>query len=146
MSTGDGIFFASIIIGLVILYGQTKDRWDWSKIVKITGVVILILSIVIYHWLNDWNAFKYDWTVRGIISGILSFFAIMFISISPFLAVSYVYREILDKSFEFDDDGNERTIFKVFSWIFFINIWLITIFFGDTVKIYSYMVVDSFSK
>ena len=146
MSTGDGIFFASIFISLVILYGQTKDRWNWSKIIKITGVVILIFSIIIYHWLNDWNAFKYDWSFRGIISGILSFFAIMFISISPFLIASYVYREILDKSFEFDDEGNERTIFKVFSWIFFINICLMAIFMGDTLKIYSNMIFDSFTK
>jgi hypothetical protein len=146
MSTGDGIFLSSILIGLVMLYGQTKDRWNWSKVVKITGVVIFSLSIIIYHWLNDWNAFKYDWTIRGFFSGILSFFAIMFISIAPFLVANYVYREILDKSFEFDDEGNERTIFKVFSWIFFINICLIAIFFGDTLKIYSYMIVDSFAK
>jgi hypothetical protein len=146
MSTGDGIFFASILISLVLLYGQTKDRWNWSKIIKIICVAIFLLSFIIYHWLNDWSAFKYDWTIRGIFSGILSCIAIMFISAAPYLVADYVYREILNKSFEFDDEGNERLIYKIFTGIFFINIWLIAIFFGDTLKMYSYMIVDSFAK
>jgi hypothetical protein len=31
LSTGTGIFFAGLMIALVLLYGQTKDRWNWSK-------------------------------------------------------------------------------------------------------------------
>jgi len=31
MTAGTGIFLGSIIIGLVMLYGQTKDRWKWFR-------------------------------------------------------------------------------------------------------------------
>ena len=30
MELGTGIFLASIVLGLVYLYGQTKDRWSWG--------------------------------------------------------------------------------------------------------------------
>ncbi|WP_035384251.1 hypothetical protein [Ferriphaselus sp. R-1] len=32
MEVGTGIFLASLVLGLVLLYGQTKDRWGWKKI------------------------------------------------------------------------------------------------------------------
>ena len=35
MSTGTGIFLASIVIALVLLYLKTRDEWQWSSIPRI---------------------------------------------------------------------------------------------------------------
>ena len=35
ISVGTGIFLGSLLISLVWLYGQTKDRWDWAMPVQI---------------------------------------------------------------------------------------------------------------
>ena len=67
MSTGTGIFLAGLIIGLVMLYGQTKDRWNWKKISSYVGIAFVAVGITIYHSLNDWKVYEYDWTMKGII-------------------------------------------------------------------------------
>lgn len=42
MSVGLGIFFGLVFCGLIFLYTQTKDRWNWSKLKKIIFYVITI--------------------------------------------------------------------------------------------------------
>jgi hypothetical protein len=43
MSIGSGIFLAALVIAVVLLYGITKDRWGWRKIVRRTAVALLAL-------------------------------------------------------------------------------------------------------
>lgn len=50
MSVGEGIFYGLVFLGIIYLYIQTKDRWNWRKIVlwgigSIIGVIVLIICI-----------------------------------------------------------------------------------------------------
>ncbi|MGD9769700.1 MAG: hypothetical protein AB7U62_18860, partial [Pseudolabrys sp.] len=46
MDLGTGIFLSSVVLAVVILYGITKDRWSWRRIVKRTALVLLCLVIL----------------------------------------------------------------------------------------------------
>ena len=52
MDTGTGLFLGLVFCGIVFLYSQTKDRWNWSKLIKIgkwlaiTFVIAIIITIV----------------------------------------------------------------------------------------------------
>lgn len=41
MTIGTGIFLSSLLLAIVILYGLTKDRWAWRRIVKQTALVLV---------------------------------------------------------------------------------------------------------
>ncbi len=50
MSIGEGIFYGLVFLGIVYLYIQTRDRWNWKKIVfrlfgAIIGLVLIAVSI-----------------------------------------------------------------------------------------------------
>lgn len=46
MDTGTGLFCGLVILGIIYLYTQTKDRWNWKKIVfSIIGIFLLLLGI-----------------------------------------------------------------------------------------------------
>ena len=46
MNIGFGIFGGLVVLGIIYLYTQTKDRWNWSKIAKRSlialGVIVAI--------------------------------------------------------------------------------------------------------
>lgn len=45
MDTGTGLFSGLVILGIIYLYTQTKDRWNWKKIVfSIIGICLLLLG------------------------------------------------------------------------------------------------------
>jgi hypothetical protein len=59
MAVGTGIFFAALLIALVLLYATTKDRWRWGTFVKRSALAVLILAIAglltvagVYVWNN----------------------------------------------------------------------------------------------
>ena len=134
MSTGTGIFLAGLIIGLVMLYGQTKDRWDWKKISYYFCIAIGIIAITIYHALNDWKAFQYEWSIKGFITGFITYFALLVISYSPSYFASEFYLKVLDKSFQYDEVGDERTIYKIFITISCALLVVLVFFFADPVR------------
>ena len=43
MGIGIGIFLGLATLGIIYLYAQTKDRWNWVKIAKRVGIAILVL-------------------------------------------------------------------------------------------------------
>ena len=43
MSLGTGIFLAAVVIGLVMLFSATKDRWNWWKGFKRLGIGLIVL-------------------------------------------------------------------------------------------------------
>ena len=46
MDTGTGLFCGLVILGIIYLYTQTKDRWNWKKIVfSIIGILLLLIGI-----------------------------------------------------------------------------------------------------
>jgi hypothetical protein len=54
---GTGIFLSSVVLAVVLLYGITKDRWSWRRIVKRTALVLLctivlgtVIGVGIYQW------------------------------------------------------------------------------------------------
>lgn len=47
MEIGAGIFLSSACIGLVALFGITKDRWNWKKIIKY-GFYALLISFGLF--------------------------------------------------------------------------------------------------
>jgi hypothetical protein len=51
MSIGEGIFFGSLFLGIIYLFLQTRDRWNWKKISLISlsilcGIVLIILGLI----------------------------------------------------------------------------------------------------
>lgn len=51
MSIGEGIFYGLVFLGVIYLYIQTKDRWNWKKIViwiigLFVGIIVLIAVAV----------------------------------------------------------------------------------------------------
>jgi hypothetical protein len=76
MSLGLGIFLASMFIGTVYLYVQTRDQWDWRKIwtrlLKSVGalVVIIVTLIISYFGYEKWeNQPKLITSLEGISLG-----------------------------------------------------------------------------
>lgn len=136
MSTGTGIFLAGLIIGLVMLYGQTKDRWNWKKISSYVGIAIVVVVITIYHSLNDWKIYEYDWTIKGMVSSTISFFVLMLFAFMPFCVFSQVYIKYFDESFEYDEEGNERLIYKFFGFFTIILFWILYMFYFENFKEY----------
>jgi hypothetical protein len=58
MNLGTGIFLSSSVLAIVLLYGFTKDRWRWRKIVIRTLFSILILvvgSAAVIALANYWD-------------------------------------------------------------------------------------------
>jgi len=138
METGTGIFLAGLVIGLVMLYGQTKDRWDWKKITKYAGITIGIMILIpatfLYHKANDWKAFEYDMSLKGFVVSIATILVLMVIAASPNIVLSNFYEKVLDKNFEFDEEGNERPLYKIVTNIFLIVFYVLLIFFYDYFK------------
>jgi hypothetical protein len=46
MELGTAVFLSSITVSLVLLYGFTKDRWPWRRIISRTLIGILILVAI----------------------------------------------------------------------------------------------------
>jgi hypothetical protein len=45
MSVGLGIFLSAIVVAIVILYGITKDRWRWRRV--LSGILLIFASILV---------------------------------------------------------------------------------------------------
>lgn len=41
MDLGTGIFLSTIVLAIVVLYGITKDRWNWRRLIKRTALACL---------------------------------------------------------------------------------------------------------
>ena len=56
MTTGSGIFFSFMIVSIVILYGFTRDRWRWRRIVTIVLMVffVIVSSVGMYVGIAYW--------------------------------------------------------------------------------------------
>ena len=59
MSVGTGIFLGLLSLGLVYLYVQTREKWNWKKIAKGFGFVcaallILVVGTIGYFLVPDW--------------------------------------------------------------------------------------------
>lgn len=46
MTVGTGIFLASVVLGGVVLFIATKDRWNWKKIILWPLGVLLVLGVL----------------------------------------------------------------------------------------------------
>jgi hypothetical protein len=46
MSIGTALFLSTLVIGLIILYGITRDRWNWKAIAKRTGLAVFVIVLV----------------------------------------------------------------------------------------------------
>jgi hypothetical protein len=55
MSVGEGIFYGLVFLGIIYLYIQTKDRWNWKKIIFrfFGGLIGLVLIAVIVDYIFD---------------------------------------------------------------------------------------------
>jgi hypothetical protein len=52
MSIGTAIFLSSFVIGLVLLYGFTRDRWRWRRIIVgfVSAMVLLVGGVAGFIW------------------------------------------------------------------------------------------------
>jgi len=60
MDLGTGIFLSSIVLAVVILYGITKDRWRWRRIIThiaLAFAAIVVLTGTLFGGLYFWNHF-----------------------------------------------------------------------------------------
>jgi hypothetical protein len=46
MSVGTGILLSSLVFAIVILYGITKDRWRWRRIVGRTALIVAAIMVL----------------------------------------------------------------------------------------------------
>ena len=58
METGTGFFLGLVFCGIVFLYSQTKDRWNWSKLKKIVkwlliSLALTILITIVYNYFDN---------------------------------------------------------------------------------------------
>ena len=51
MTTGEGIFYGLLVLGLIGLYSVTKDRWNWKRLAKWTVVVVAVPIVGFGLWL-----------------------------------------------------------------------------------------------
>ena len=146
MSAGTGIFLGSIIIGLVMLYGQTKDRWKWPRIWKIVCLVLVFIlafgGITIYHTINGWDNW-WDWSLENnlavLLCLIIGFFLVALFH-TPYTWV--MERQSLRDSnttygWEFSEDEEGTTIdSKAYKIRHYIAMFLLVfpIFFHDYLK------------
>lgn len=52
MTTGEGIFWGLVFVGLIWLYTSTKDRWKWKTIMKWVGIVLSIPIVCLFGYLG----------------------------------------------------------------------------------------------
>lgn len=74
MSIGEGIFYGLVFLGIIYLYIQTRDRWNWKKIVlRLFGGIVglLLIAVLIDYFFDKFsrNSFK-DSQKPKVISGI----------------------------------------------------------------------------
>lgn len=50
MGLGAGILLSAMVIGLVLLYGQTRDRWHWKKVFLTALVVTVTVACVAWAY------------------------------------------------------------------------------------------------
>jgi len=55
MELGTGVFLASIVLGLVYLYVQTKDRWNWKKIILLPLSLIALFYVGVFLY-EEWDS------------------------------------------------------------------------------------------
>jgi hypothetical protein len=61
MGIGIGIFLGLCFVGLVYLYTQTKNEWDWKKIWKRVGMIfafIVFLPIILFALIQGYESFN----------------------------------------------------------------------------------------
>ena len=136
MSTGTGIFLAGLFIGLVMLYGQTKDRWDWTRIF-IYLVLLVILAFILFFCFIYFNSAIIEPYV--VIRKLLPIMLGLAIAAMPFNLMQLYYTGILKLDFEYDDDKNERSIHKFALASFVVLSIFITVFFyGELDSVVTY--------
>lgn len=47
-----GIFLGCVFIGLIVLYGYTKDRWRWKRIAAWFGGALLLIAVNFGGWIG----------------------------------------------------------------------------------------------
>lgn len=58
MTLGTGVFLSSIVLGFIVLYVATKDRWNWKKIVLWSlGALVLTITVGV---VGEWGWDKYE--------------------------------------------------------------------------------------
>ena len=60
MTLGTGIFLSATLLGLILLFNATKDRWNWKRIMKWVWAVVVgipLLGAGIF-WAEDEGVFK----------------------------------------------------------------------------------------
>lgn len=60
MELGTGIFLSTVFVGLIALYGITKDRWNWKKITKYGSISLIIISTLLVFAIYGYDNYKSD--------------------------------------------------------------------------------------
>jgi hypothetical protein len=120
MTTGDGIFLGFLFFSLVLLYKDTKDRWNWEKLVKniLLGIacVAFITLCYVFKPTNSSGTVYEEWTWSYVFIRIFAFLYAVWLSMIPKYVVKSVCK-VFNINFQFDKSGFERKIYSYFDWL-----------------------------
>lgn len=56
MTIGTGVFLSAALLGIIILFVATKDRWNWRRVAKwaIAAPLMLVSALVVGFWAYSW--------------------------------------------------------------------------------------------
>jgi hypothetical protein len=123
--TGTAVFLTGLLIAAVLLYGETKNRWEWKlfpyHVGKFSIGIIFFLQGII-----DSRMFHYDGDVLLLVVTLawLIYFVLINIAITAvrILLTDIGLRLIDGKNYEFDQHGNIKISYKYWE--------LVTLFWG----------------
>ena len=120
MTAGSGIFFGFLCLSLVLLYMDTKDRWNWEKLIKniLLGIACFVFIVLCYVFKSSSssNAVDEEWTWNYLFIRICVLFTAFFFAVIPMYVIESIYK-FREKDFQYDENGIERSIHKFFIWL-----------------------------
>lgn len=123
--TGTAVFLAGLLIAVVLLYGETKNRWEWKLFPCYVGRffigIIFLLQVII-----DSRMFHYEGDLLLLVATFawLIYCTLIMIAITAvrILLTDIGLRLIDGKNYEFDQHRNIKTSYKYWE--------LVTLFLG----------------
>lgn len=115
MTLGTGIFLSTLIVSVLALYGMTKERWMWKKIVVRTVLTLILLIATISGGIHGLKLYQNRATPQTEISGIKlsnTKSDIRFIKGAPDIEKDniWAYREGIDNEYKLLVTFHEDTI------------------------------------
>lgn len=127
ISTGTAVFLAGLLIAIVLLYGETKNRWEWKLFPCHIGSFLFGIILVL-HLISQFRGFHYDGYGSLLVGAgvLLIYFIELFIALFVARILLIIFLRLTDgKNYEFDQHGNVKTSYKYWELFFNFAGWMI---------------------